>query len=330
MKKAEKKHAGPPCIYCGSVEPRVGREHVIPQGLGMFKQNWTLREVCDTCNGRFGKELDLHLSRDSVEAYLRLDFGLKSTSAASNLGDKRIKGTLRASGPLDGSRVRIQPTYTGDDLIPVPVGQVGFRRPGKDWVFITEKELSREAIALQRGGSAVEVRVIAQAGGLESLCLRLAELDFSFSVSEQHLGVRFPEERIQVDLDFLVDKTILRAAAKIAFNYAAKVLGAETVRRSEFNQIREFINTGAEAGQPVIARRGSPLVGIGAAQSHVHSCGIRWTPEHHSLVGLVCLFNEVMYGIPMFITGADEWQDIGMQHTFDPFSKKITAIPFSG
>ena len=30
-----------PCIYCGSTEPRAGREHVMPQGLGMFAQNWT-------------------------------------------------------------------------------------------------------------------------------------------------------------------------------------------------------------------------------------------------------------------------------------------------
>jgi hypothetical protein len=249
MKKRKTKHPGPACIYCCSVEPRVGREHVIPQGLGMFEQNWTLPEVCDVCNGRFGRELDIHLTRDSVEAYLRLDLGLKPASAASKLREKRIKGTLWATGPLHGSRVRIEPSCDGDELIPVPVPQVGFRHPGKEWVFLTERELSREAVALASAGSHVEVRVIAEGGGLERLRAKLADLGFSFVVTEEHLDIGIPEERIQVALDFLVDKTILRAAWKIAFNYVAKVLGAETVRRSEFDLIREFIKTGTEGGR---------------------------------------------------------------------------------
>ena len=324
------KHPGPACIYCCSTEPRVGREHVIPQGLGKFEQNWTLPEVCDVCNGRFGRELDIHLTRDSVEAYLRLDLGLKPASAASKLHEKRIKGTLHATGPLHGSRVRIEPTRDGDELIPVPVAQVGFRRPGKEWAFLTERELSREAVALASAGSQVEVRVIAEAGGLERLRVKLADLGFSFVVTEEHLDIGIPEERIQVALDFLVDKTILRAASKIAFNYAAKVLGATTVRRSEFDLIREFIKTGSETGPLVSARQGSPLVGTEAGRSRVHSCGIRWVPEHQSLVGLVCLFNEVTYGVPMFAKNTDEWRDVGVQHIFDPFSRKITAIGLVG
>ena len=326
MKNHKTKHPGPPCIYCCSVEPRIGREHVIPQGLGMFEQNWTLPEVCDICNGRFGRELDLHLTRDSLEAYLRLDLGLKPASAASKLREKRIKGTLRATGPLHGSRVRIEPTPNGDDMIPVPAAQVGFRRPGEEWVFLTERELSRESVASASAGSQVEVRVIAEAGGLERLRAKLADFGFSFAVTEQHLDIGIPEERIEVALDFLVDKTILRAASKIAFNYAAKVLGAAMVRRGEFDRIREFIKTGAETEPLVSARHGSPLVGTEAGQSRVHSCGIRWVPENRSLVGIVCLFNEVTYGVPMFIKNTDEWCEVGAQHLFDPFSKKITAI----
>jgi len=292
----------------------------------MFEQNWTLPEVCDACNGRFGRELDFHLTRDSLEAYLRLDLGLKPASAASKLRDKRIKGTLWATGPLHGSRVRIGPTHDGDDLIPVPVPQVGFRRPGEEWIFLTEKELSREAVASASAGSQVEVRVIAEAGGLERLCAQLAALGFSFDATEQHLDIGIPEERVQVALDFLVDKTILRAASKIAFNYAAKVLGAWVVRRSEFDRIREFIKTGAETETLVSARQGSPLVGPEAGRSRTHSCGIRWVHEQQSLVGLVCLFNEVTYRVPMFTNNTEEWQDLGVQHIFDPISRKITLV----
>ena len=120
----------------------------MPQGLGMFAQNWTLlTEVCDSCNKYFGRELDLQISRDSIEAYLRIASGLKPARAADNLMHRRMKATLLADGLFDGVRVLMKPTDKGDDMLPVPAAQVGFRRPGQDRVFLTEREWSREAIA---------------------------------------------------------------------------------------------------------------------------------------------------------------------------------------
>ena len=53
----------------------------MPQGLGMFAQNWTLlTEVCDSCNEYFGRELDLQISRDSIEAYLPDRFWVEACS----------------------------------------------------------------------------------------------------------------------------------------------------------------------------------------------------------------------------------------------------------
>jgi hypothetical protein len=329
MKKPKPRKAGPPCIYCESVEPRVGREHVIPQGLGTFEQNWTLPDVCDACNSRFGRELDLHLTRDSLEAYLRLDLSLKPASAASKLLDRRMKGTLRASGPLHGSRIRIQPTQDGDGLIPVPVAQVGFRRPGEEWTFLVERELSKERVAAVSAGGQLEVRVIAEAGDAERLRSKLEDLGVSFVLTEQHLDIGIPEGAIQVALDFLVDKTILRAVAKIAFNYTAKVVGATAVRRGEFDRIREFIKTGAEREPLVSANQWSPLIGVEATQSRAHVCGISWVPEYNSLIALVCLFNEVSYGVSLARGNMDEWSDVGKQHMFDPFLRKITEVPLA-
>jgi hypothetical protein len=316
-----------PCIYCGSVEPRTGREHVIPQGLGLFEQNWTLKDVCDPCNQRFGRELDLHLTRDSFEAYLRLDSQLKPASAAEKLRNRRIKATLKASGPLDGARVVIKPTPAGDDLIPVPPAQVAFRRPGEDWVFLTEPEWSRETIAAAAAGSQVEVRVIAEAGGLDRLRGKLSDLGFDLTETDMLRDIGMPEGRIQVEFDFLVDTTIRRAAAKIAFNYAAKVLGPAVVRRIEFDAIREFIRNGTEPQPLVSARCWSPLVGPGADTSQTHSCGIGWLPGQRDLIGIVCLFNQITYGVRLCHSETDEWTKVGCQHLFDPFSKEIMQVP---
>ena len=93
----------------------------MPQGLGMFAQNWTLlTEVCDSCNKFFGRELDLQISRDSIEAYLRIASGLKPARAADKLMHRCMKATLLADGLFDGVRVLMKPTDKGDDMLPRP------------------------------------------------------------------------------------------------------------------------------------------------------------------------------------------------------------------
>lgn len=163
----------------------------------MFDQNWTILDVCDDCNGRLGGELDLNLTRDNLEAYLRLETHLKPPAAAANLRNQRIKATLQASGPLDGSRIVLGATSSGDTLIPIPAPQVGFRRAGGDWTILTEGELSEESIAKAVKGSPVEVRIFAERGGLERIRTKLSKLGFSFEARWQQLDIGMPQERIQ-------------------------------------------------------------------------------------------------------------------------------------
>lgn len=327
MKRRKPSLAGPACIYCDSVKPRKGREHVIPQGLGMFEQNWTILDVCDECNGRLGRELDLNLTRDSFEAYLRLETHLRPPIAAANLRNRRIKATLHASGPLDGSRIVIGTTPTGDTLIPIPTPQVGFRRAGEDWTFLTEGELSEEAIVKAAKGSQVEVRVFAERGGLERIRTRLSELGFSFEILEQQLDIGMPPERIQVTFDFSVDTTILRAVAKIAFNYATKLLGGTVTRRKNFDEIRKFIAEGIGDWKTLVSvNQGSPLVGCDVPGSLAHTCGIGWLPDQQSLIGVVCLFNQITYRVRLLTGNESEWSVVGRQHLFDAFSRRIVEI----
>jgi len=299
----------------------------MPQGLGKFEQNWTILDVCDECNGRLGRELDLNLTRDSFEAYLRLETQLKLPVEAVNLRNRRIKATLQASGPLNGSRIVMGTTPTGDTLIPIPAAQVGFRRAGEDWIFLTEGELSKEAIAKAVKGSQVEVRVFAESGGLGRIQKRLSELGFSFQVLEQQFDIAIPHERIQVTFDFAVDTTILRAVAKIAFNYATKLLGGAVTRRKEFDGIREFIAKGIGDWKTLVTvNQGSPLVGYEVPGSLTHACAIGWQPDQQSLVGVVCLFNQITYGVRLLIGNESEWAVIGRQHLFDAFSRRIVEI----
>ena len=157
-----------PCIYCGATSlPRLGREHVIPQALGMFEQNWVLTDVCDDCNRTFGRELDLPLTRDGVEGYLRLETGQKPASGAKELRNRRMTATWKVDGQLDGARVLFGSTEEGDQILPIPPAQVHFRRPGEDWVILTERELTPQAVAKAGAGTDVEVKVFAESGPLD-------------------------------------------------------------------------------------------------------------------------------------------------------------------
>ena len=288
-----------PCIYCASTVERRGREHVVPQALGRFEQNWTLlTEVCDSCNQFFGRELDLHLTRDSFEAYLRLSTGLKPARGATDLRNRRMKATLKSEDSFNGTRVRLAPTINGDDVVPVPEPQVGFRRhPGGDWVFLPEREWSEESLAAARGASQnVEVQLVADAGQLDCMRDKLAGFGVAVTETERRHDVALGG-RVQVQFDFRVDTTIFRAAGKIAFNYAAKVLGGAVIRRSDFDEIRAFIRHGVELQPLVTAQRLSILVGPDATASQTHAVGIGWHAEKRCLVGIVSLFNTITYGV---------------------------------
>ena len=233
---------------------------------------------------------------------------------------------MLADGLFDGVRVLMKPTDKGDDMLPVPAAQVGFRRPGQDWVFLTEREWSREAIAAASAGSNVEVRLFAESGELDRLRNKLAGFGFEINETYRALDQQVAEGRATVQFDFVVDTTMRRAAAKIAFNYAARVLGGDVMRRSDFDAIREFVRNGIEPYPMVTAQDLSIVVGPEAANLQTHAVGIAWVAEKRLLGGMVSLFSKVIYGVRLCHSDSDEWVRVEHRHLFDPFARTISEL----
>src|SRR5260370_37012376 len=97
----------PTCIYCRSVGARFPKEHVIPVAFGHFKNNLTLDCVCGKCNATFGRELELALTRDSVEALQRTLHGLKSKGRGGQIGKGRPVVRVTAPGAGNGAKVAV-------------------------------------------------------------------------------------------------------------------------------------------------------------------------------------------------------------------------------
>ena len=312
------------CIYCRSTVPPTKREHVMSQALGTFQQNWTLDCVCDECNKYFADTLELALGRDSREALLRIELGLKSAAGASELLNRRIRTTLQDPGLFNGIRVRLTPSHDGSDVVPVPVPQVGFRREGEEWYFLTENELTRDNLRPFSGASPVEIRIHGVGAECDRLRERLAQLGIEFAETHRVLDQPVTEQpSIAVLYDINNDQTIVRAACKIGFNYAAKVLGCEVVRQPRFDAARRFIRYGEAPVQIATARQGSVLVGPDAASARIHACGIGW--NHGYLCVVVSLFNELTYGLRL--CESHEREFTATQHFFDPLARTISEAP---
>lgn len=317
-----------PCIYCASTEPRSKREHVLSQALGTFEQNWVLDCVCDECNQYFADSLELALARDSRESFLRIETGLKPATAALQFLNRRVTVTLQDPGLFDGARCIVRANDAGTDVIPVPVAQVWFRRPGADWTRLTERELTPENVEAAAGSDAdpVEVRLVAPTGECDRLRARLEDFGMSIVVTDQALDQPVTQQRrLTTAFDFNVDVTIIRAAAKIGFNYAAKILGATTIRRPEFDQARRFVRYGETCEQIARAWHGSILVGPEAATARVHTCGLGWDSNQQQLIALISLFNELTYGVRL-CRGTGEWATVDARHVFDPIKRIIYPI----
>lgn len=321
-----------PCIYCGSTAPRVGREHVVPQAFGKFEQNLTLDCVCDECNTYFCRELDLPLARDGTEGFLRLQRGLKPATAARQLLNRRIATTIEEPGPYLGAHAVFDADLSGEDIQPTPVPQVGFSRTGSArMTWIREDELSADTVAPFRGPG-VHVRVVAQREeDQQRLVERIRELGISFIPQGRfEEPVTNTENRVWVETAFKVDQTVLRGMAKIAFNYAAKMLGSELLRRAEFNEVRDYIRLGDLPGYPPVRVSRKPILGddpeLGERQTNGHLVCVGWGGQKTSIVGSVSLFNELTYDVLLCRNFTGVWREIAVGHLFDPFAHTITPL----
>lgn len=312
---------GQPCIYCSSTRPATKREHVMSRALGTFEQNWTLDCVCDECNQHFADNLELPLGRDSREALFRIDLGIKPATGVAQMLNRRVKTSLRDPGQFDGIRVLMSTSDDGTEVIPMPVPQVGFRRQGEDWRFFTEKELKPEDLQEFKDSSPLEIRIHGVGPDCDRLKQRLAAVGINFVETHRVLDQAITEQSaLTVTYDINVDETIVRAACKIGFNYAAKVLGPAKVRHGRFDAARRFVRYGEAPVRIATVQQLSVLVGPGAESARVHACGLGW--DRGYLVALVSLFNEITYGLRLCAAEPNEY--VTARHFFDPLTRTIS------
>jgi hypothetical protein len=203
------------------------------------------------------------------------------------------------------------------------VPQVGFRIDGEEWTFFVERELTPENL-LRFQSVPLEVKIVGVGLDCDRLRARLAALGISFEETHRIFDQPITEQpTLSVLFEIENDVTIVRAACKVGFNYATKMLGARTMRQPRFDAARRFVRYGEAPVQIASAQQLSILVGAEAAASRIHACGLGWHTGY--LVVVVSLFNELTYGLRLCEARAGEF--LQTQHFFDPWRRTITEAP---
>jgi hypothetical protein len=316
------------CVYCRTQsEIEFPKEHVIPEAFGRFYNNLTLSCVCAACNSLFNRNLEVFLARDSVEAFLRVRYGLKAKSGRRVLGRTRL--TIRVISPGDwcGSRMIAERNERGDEVKVWPLPQVGFKKFGeseREWLLESELDQTQR---WERYRVDAEAHIV---GRPQAAVRRLAD-------KLQALGVVFKcqgemenhRNFVQIFADSILDETIFRCAAKIAFNFLAYCRGNDFALRSDFDPIRHYIRNGVTTTQPFVLVTNNPIL-VGDCSQYRQTDGhliiVDWNSTHEGIVCSLSLFNHLTYHVNLCSNFSGLWYPLSDGRHFDLRTLTISEV----
>ena len=324
------------CIYCleDGEASAFSTEHVLPKALGTFRGNLTLPDcVCTDCNNYFGWNLDLFLTRDSIEALRRLQFGLKPLEEIRDLPLERLSFSVAQEGEWKG--VRLQLKVEDGELVVEPMPQVALAKKGRPgWVYLTEQELADEGQDIAKDVDAkAGIRIFFPSDDVgDRLIALLAARGITFEKKTELPPPPSEGGRVLQEITYRIDPIIRRAVAKIAFNYMAYVTGSDFTYRPDFSVIRAFIRQGEAPDYPLVRETHEPILSSELPRwrgTKDHLITLNWDPSGRHIIGQVSLFNEITYNILLARNFSGLWRDIQRGHRFDISEHRVKHLLYS-
>jgi hypothetical protein len=238
-------------------------------------------------------------------------------------------------GPWLGATVVLEPDRTDGNVEPVTLPQAAFRWKGEsEWAWLLERDFDASKLAAYKSPipGTLEIRVIAPTDADQ---LRVVEKLKTYGIKFVKQGaIKQPMTEvgyILIQIAAQVDHTVFRAIAKIAFNYAAWVHGANFVLHSDFDDLRHYIRHGDPPayGTAVVPFK-TPILGDdlpGLRQTHGHLINFNWNRTQMGFLAQVSLFNAMTYHVLFCTTYSGIWHDdMRRGHHFDIKSRTIEPL----
>ncbi|MEN6320914.1 MAG: HNH endonuclease [Syntrophaceae bacterium] len=322
-------------VYCVEDKPLSSFtkiEHVIPQSFGLFANNFTLVNiVCDVCNQYFGDNLEIVMARDTFEGASRFEFELKSPKEFKSLG-KRSRVTIKiAEGECKGAYAYREYSKEQDKIIVKPVPKIGFLKnePSEYEYYLLDQIPSKSY--LDENGFDLKPTTAIRALGIDVGTARqvLSEKGIKFAYQGEAGPSENPKEDWLCEVDALIDSTIFRTVAKIAFNYLAYWEGRDFLLNSAFDQSRGFIRYGKKADYPLVMVDDNPILRdepIEGRRRLGHIITVNWASDKISIVSQISLFNWASYRISLARNLSGEQRSIRHGHFFNVNSHEILDL----
>lgn len=322
------------CIYCLQDKPLSSftkTEHIIPQSFGVFENNFTLNKiVCDNCNKFFGDNLEIALARDSIEGLQRFDHNIKKPSEFKTIGKSSRLEMKMPDGEFKGAYCYPQYSHEAQRVLSYPLPQLGFLKNGIREYFLLDEIPDKDYFLKDFNPQDPQAVIFF---GCDSAVVDKIMKDRGITLKNWILPDPSPtndtssKEIIDVlcDVEGTIDDTLMRAVAKIGFNYLAYFQGPDFVLHKDFDVIRKFILTGEKVSYPLINIVEDSILGdepIQGKRRTGHILTVNWAGDGVSILGQVSLMNWMKYKICLARNFSGEHRDIKKGHFFN-FPAKI-------
>ncbi len=342
------------CIYCEKNDGVTfnGREHVVPQLMGVFENNLTLiRQVCDNCNSKIFNPLETKFKEDTEEGISLQMFNLPG-SCQIRIRGNNVK-TDFSPGLGDAFFNEMFPffQYQENSWKIVFLPQIKIKRYGDNGYLILLvdklKEFSDSRLSkfkkLLVGVQSKDISIFAggdnatKSPGLEEAIEILKKLGIEYKEGKRvfaPIDKTDPNKRFGISMDCTVNKDVARVITKIAFNYFAYCAISENrgdiLFHPNFSTIKGYIvgKTDLPVKQ-VITKLDSDTIIYDEKINNARFMGhtIIFDEENGNLISKISFLGKRIYTVNLGVMPDELKQhNFGCGHLFDPINKKIYQL----
>ena len=323
------------CVYCVEDKPLSSftkGEHVMPQSFGLFTNNFTLINiVCDDCNQYFGDNLEIVMSRDTFEGASRFEFELKSAKEFKSLGRRSRMTITIAEGECKGAYAYREYSEEQNKIVIKPVPQIGFlKNEPAEYEYYLLDQIPDKNYLDKNGFDMKHPRAIIVFGiDFDTVRQILSEKGIKLEYQSEGGPSENPKEDWLCKVDGLIDSTICRTVAKIAFNYLAYWEGRDLLLHQSFDPLRNFIRYGKQADYPLVKVDDNPILGdepVEGRRRLGHIVTVNWAVDKVSIVSQISLFNWARYSVSLAGNFSGERRNIRRGHFFNVNNREILDL----